>query len=161
MWSVPWRPGGKPCVRCVRRQLQHTTPSTRPSAESNPASAVAPQAKMSYDETFCYVTKPSADPTPQTVMVTHPHHPLAGQQVTIVGIRKGADPDLVIQLPDGTHAALAMSATDYASPPLQNPTEPVPLLDLQGLQNLARLVEGLLARPQATATRAPATTGDV
>jgi hypothetical protein len=94
-------------------------------------------------------------------MVTHPHHPLAGQKVTVVGIRKGADPDIVIQLPDGTHAALAMSATDYASPPLQNLTEPVPLLDLQGLQNLARLVEGLLTRRQATATRASATTGDV
>jgi hypothetical protein len=123
--------------------------------------AVAPQAKKSCDELFRYVTKPSADPTPQTVTVTHPHHPLAGQQVIIVGIRKGADPDIVIQLPDGTHAALAMSATDYAaSPPLQNPTEPVPLLDLQGLQDLARLVETLLARPQATATRASATTGD-
>lgn len=115
---------------------------------------------MSCDETFCYVTKHSADPTPQTVTVTHPHHPLAGQQVTIIGIRKGADPDIVIQLPDGTHAALAMSATDYASPPLQNPTEPIPLLDLQGLRDLARLVKGLLARPQATTTRASATTGD-
>ena len=108
------------------------------------------------------LSRSQTNPSPQTVTVIHPHHPLNGQQVTIVCIRKGTAPDIVVQLPDGTHAALAMSATDYvALPQIQNPTQPVPLLDPQGLRDLAHLVEGLLARQQATVTSSqPTTPGD-
>jgi hypothetical protein len=50
-----------------------------------------------------------------------------------------------VQLPDGSHAAVALSATDYAA----DPSAALPavatshLLDLQGLRQLAQLVEGL------------------
>ena len=73
-------------------------------------------------------------------------------------LRKGAVPEIIVQHPDRTHAALALSATDNPDPPpIQNPTEPVALLDLQGLRNLVRLVEGLRARQRATETSAPLT----
>jgi hypothetical protein len=69
---------------------------------------------------------------------------LCGHQVTIVRVRRGTDPDLIVQLPDGTHAAIAMSCTDYAVA-----TSPVPrmnaphLLDLDGLCLVAQILERL------------------
>ncbi len=90
--------------------------------------------------------------------ITHPHHPLRGQRVTIVRIRQGTDPDLIVQLPDGTHAALAMSATDYAGTPAVSAT-PAHLLALDGLRQVAHLLAQWrppASSPSPTATpRAP------
>jgi hypothetical protein len=72
------------------------------------------------------------------VTITHPHHPLRGQRVTIVRIRQGTDPDLIVQLPDGTHAARAMSSTDYAGTPAA-PATPSHLLALDGLRRVVHL----------------------
>src|SRR5207249_7826420 len=63
-----------------------------------------------------YTTPFSQQPS-ESVTITHPYHPLRGHRVTLVRIRHGVDPDLIVQLPDGTHAALAMSSTDYAGAP--------------------------------------------
>ena len=60
----------------------------------------------------------------------------------LVRIRQGVDPDLIVQLPDGTHAALAMSSTDYAGAPAAAPPgDATPLLALEGLRQVVRLVE--------------------
>src|SRR3954454_17374331 len=82
--------------------------------------------------------------TSELVTITHPHHPLCGQQVAIVRVRRGEDPDLIVQLPDGTHAAIAMSCTDYlaTSPPVPH-TDTPHLLDLDGLCLAAQLLERL------------------
>ena len=76
--------------------------------------------------------------------ITHPHHPLYGQQVAIVRLRQGANPDLVVRLPDGTHAAIAMHLTDYAgaSAPQLAPVSPH-LLDLAGLRQIVQLLQAL------------------
>ena len=67
---------------------------------------------------------------------------MRGQRVTLVRIRQGVDPDLIVQLPDGTHAALAMSSTDYAGAPAAAPPGgATPLLALEGLRQVVRLVE--------------------
>ncbi len=77
--------------------------------------------------------------------ITHPHHPLRGQQLPVVCVRRGERPDVIVRLPDGSHAAIALSATDYvrdssASPP----PAPVPhLLDLNGLRQLAQRIDDL------------------
>ena len=73
--------------------------------------------------------------------MTHPHHPLYGQRVQLVRIRRGPDPDLIIRLPDGYHAAIAASLTDYAGPALVNldAVEP-PLLLLDGLWQMAQWI---------------------
>jgi hypothetical protein len=80
------------------------------------------------------------------VTIIHPHHPLNGQRCEVVRIRRGVDPDLVIRLADGSHAAIAMSSTDYGEAPGQPvaPSGPdLPLLDLQGLRQIVRLVDQL------------------
>ena len=78
--------------------------------------------------------------------VIHPHHPLSGQQVEIIRIRRGADHDLIIRHLDGYHGAIAASWTTYASAPGALPAEKPPLLDLEGLHLLAHLVEQLQQR---------------
>lgn len=76
--------------------------------------------------------------------VTHPHHPLYGQQVTVVRLRHGAQPDLVVRLPDGSHAAIAMHLTDYAGAPAAPlRADPLPLLDLAGLRQVVQLLDRL------------------
>ena len=73
--------------------------------------------------------------------VTHPSHPLYGQRVEIVRVRRGPDLDLIIRLPDGYHGAIAASMTDYAGPaqPDSSADEP-PLLALEGLWQIAQFI---------------------
>jgi hypothetical protein len=81
------------------------------------------------------------------VTITHPHHPLRGQRLPVVSIRRGANPDVIVRLPDGSHAAVALGATDYAADPS---VPPVPaashLLDLHGLRQLAQFAADLRQR---------------
>src|SRR5438552_6953711 len=87
-------------------------------------------------------TTPSSQSPSGFVTVTHPHHPLCGQKLEIIQVRRGLDPDLIVRLPDGHHAAIAMSGTDWASPP-HDVTSPRPdhLLDLDGLRQARRLID--------------------
>ena len=57
-------------------------------------------------------------------------------------MRRGADPDLIVRLPDGMHGAVAMSWTDYAGT-AEAPanTESVPLLSLAGLRQLIQRLD--------------------
>jgi hypothetical protein len=79
------------------------------------------------------------------VTITHPHHPLRGQPLPVVNVRHGQNPDVIVQFPDGSHAAVALSDTDYATTsattlPLIHTAH---LLDLQGLRRLAQFLDGL------------------
>ena len=78
--------------------------------------------------------------------MTHPSHPLCGQQVEIIRVRRGPDPDLIIRYLDGYHGAIAASWTTYASTADAVPSEPPALLDLEGLCQLARVIEQLQKR---------------
>jgi Family of unknown function (DUF5372) len=76
------------------------------------------------------------------VTITHPHHPLCGQPVEIVRVRRGTDPDLVVRLPDGQHSAIAMSWTNYVtSAEHELPAISPHLLDFDGLCQVVRLIE--------------------
>jgi hypothetical protein len=79
------------------------------------------------------------------VTITHPHHPLSGQKVAVIRIRRGCTPDVIVRLPDGTHAALAVDLTDYGRTSGESSTEPLPSsrLDLQGLRTLAQFIAQL------------------
>lgn len=89
--------------------------------------------------------------------ITHPHHPLSGQHAGIVRIRRGPDPDLIIRLPDGTHAAIAMSWTDYAASPEPTPRAgPTPLLDIEGLWQIVHLLAHLRQESRAPLRETPA-----
>jgi hypothetical protein len=60
----------------------------------------------------------------------------------VIRIRRGADPDLIVRLPDGLHAAIAMSWTDYVLPaPPISVSDPTHLLDFQGLLQVAQFIE--------------------
>jgi hypothetical protein len=75
------------------------------------------------------------------VLVTHPHHPLYGQRVQLIRVRRGPDPDLIIRLPDGSHGAIAASLTDYGGSAQADSSgcEP-PLLSLEGLWQMAQFI---------------------
>ena len=76
------------------------------------------------------------------VTITHPYHPLHGQQVEVVRVCRGADLDLVVRLPDGLHVAIAMSWTDYAaSSDPDRPFAPPHLLDFDGLCQAVQLID--------------------
>ena len=99
-------------------------------------------------------TTPSSPSPWGFVTVTHPHHPLRGQRVEIIRLRRGKDPDLVVRLPDGCHAAIALSSTDYAAPPdLPPQSRPEYLLDLAGLRRVIQLLDRLASPQRATSTR--------
>src|SRR6266567_4198883 len=82
-------------------------------------------------------TSPSSQRDSGYVTVTHPSHPLCGQQVEIIRVRRGPDPDLIIRHLDGYHGAIAASWTSYASAGEALASEKPPLLDLEGLCHLA------------------------
>ena len=74
--------------------------------------------------------------------MTHPHHPLHGQRVQIIRVRRGRDPDLIIRMPDGYHGAIAASLTDYVGVSLPDPeVGTLSLLSLEGLWQIAQLIE--------------------
>jgi hypothetical protein len=79
------------------------------------------------------------------VTITHPHHPLCGQKVALIRIRRGSNPDAIVRLPDGSHAAVALGLTDYGQAPDASASPPLSssLLDLEGLRELARLIAQL------------------
>ena len=95
-------------------------------------------------------TTPSSQPPSGFVTITHPHHPLRGQRVEIIRLRRGIDPDLIVRLPDGRHAAIALSSTDYLSSP-EDPARPAAehLLDLEGLRSVIRLLDRI-AQPRTS-----------
>ena len=74
--------------------------------------------------------------------MTHPHHPLHGQRVQLIRVRRGPDPDLIIRMPDGYHGAVAASLTDYAgAPEVEQSSREPPLLSLEGLWQMAQFIE--------------------
>ncbi|HZO26939.1 MAG TPA: DUF5372 family protein [Chloroflexota bacterium] len=94
--------------------------------------------------------------------MSHPHHPLCGQRVEVVRVRRGADPDLIVRLPDGRHAAIAQSWTaEPHRPAAERPAAAAPLLAADGLRELAALVAHLRARRCAKTEIAANTPGSV
>ena len=90
-------------------------------------------------------TTPLSQGSSGFVTVIHPYHPLCGQAVEIIRVRRGDDPDLIIRHPDGFHMAIAMSCTDYAgpSPHNLNALSPPALLDFACLCQLAQFIAKL------------------
>src|SRR2546428_758116 len=74
------------------------------------------------------------------------YYPLQGQRCEIVRIRRAVDPDLILRLADGSHAAMAMSWTAYGEPqglPAAPSRPDLPQLDLQGLRQIVHLLDQL------------------
>jgi len=63
------------------------------------------------------------------------------QQVEVIRQRRGADPDFIVRLPDGQHAAVVMSWTDYAGVSEPPTTCPPALLALTSLRQTVQLLD--------------------
>src|SRR5215510_3616477 len=99
-------------------------------------------ASWAYQQYTTSISQPSLE----YVTITHPHHPLHGQRCEVIFIRRGVDPDLILRLADGTHAAIAMSWTDSGKGEALAAAQSgpaLPLLDLQGLRQLLHLWDQL------------------
>jgi hypothetical protein len=60
----------------------------------------------------------------------------------VIRVRRGADPDLIVRLPSGIHAAIAMSWTNYAtSSDSDPPSVSTHLLDINGLRQIVRFLD--------------------
>jgi hypothetical protein len=79
------------------------------------------------------------------VTITHPHHPLCGQQLPVVNVRQGQNPDVIVALPDGSHGAVALRDTDAAAATAADlpAFRASHLLSLGGLRLLARFIADL------------------
>ena len=87
-----------------------------------------------------HTTPPLQHPL-ELVTIIHPFHPLRGQQVEVIRVRRGTDPDIIVRHPDGSHAAVAMSWTDYAIPAgVEPPSSPPHLLEFTGLRQAVQLI---------------------
>ena len=95
-------------------------------------------------EAYAQHTTPESQSSSGFVTITHPHHPFRGQRCAVIRVRRGTQPDVIVRLPDGSRAAVALSWTDYGNPILSEPTrDSLPLLDLNGLRDAARLIAQL------------------
>jgi hypothetical protein len=81
----------------------------------------------------------------ETVVITHPGHPLSGKALAVLHYRpKGRLPSVLVEQPDGTTQCVPLSWTDRASPdPHRAVTVPGARLSGLALVELAGLIEGL------------------
>jgi hypothetical protein len=56
-----------------------------------------------------------------------------------VGFRHGEHPDVIVRLPDGSHAAIAIDATEPSA--LTPPDETAHVLDLDGPRRMVQLLD--------------------
>ena len=79
----------------------------------------------------------------QTVVITHPGHPLRGRTVAVLHYRpKGRSPSVLVEMADQTAQALPLSWTDRASPdPHRVASSPGMRLSGLALLDLVRLLE--------------------
>ena len=79
--------------------------------------------------------------------ITHPCHPLHGKRVQVLCTCRSLDATLIVRFPDGFRAYVPIAWTDLASPPEHDPrTDPLPLLDLDGLRQVVQLIDHMRCR---------------
>jgi len=81
-------------------------------------------------------TTPFARPSSGYVTITHPQHPLYGQRLRYARVqqRQGVELDLVVCLPNGVHAGITASCTDYQPSQKLASGEDLALIEIQGLR---------------------------
>ena len=78
---------------------------------------------------------------PTHITITHPHHPLNGQRLELVGVLRGPNSRLVVKMPDGSRVRVVRNWTDYArlSGDVELPAASH-LLPVEGLRELIKII---------------------
>ncbi len=99
------------------------------------------------DSTLPHLPRRLRDLSPSPTRITHCAVSACGSSVSAAALT------LIVRLPNGLHAAVAMSWTDYAAlPALDTPSATTHLLDIDGLRRAADLIARLRPAGQ-TSTR--------
>lgn len=86
-------------------------------------------------------TASSKPHTRTTVTITHPHHPLNGLKLEVVTGSRNPQSSIVVRTPDGATIRIRKEWTDYEDSPDERPAEPFHLCSLEGLKELAQILE--------------------
>jgi len=78
---------------------------------------------------------------PTHITITHPHHPLNGQTLELIGVLRGPNSRLIVKMPDGSRAQVVRDWTDYAqlSGDVELPAASH-LLPVEGLRELIKII---------------------
>jgi len=79
---------------------------------------------------------------PTHITITHPHHPLNGQRLELIGVFRGPNSCLIVKMPDGSRAHVVRGWTDYAqlSGDVELPAA-THLLPVEGLRELIKIID--------------------
>ena len=79
---------------------------------------------------------------PTHITITHPHHPLNGQTLELIGVLRGPNSRLVVIMPDGSRAQVVRDWTDYAqlSEGVELPAA-THLLPVEGMRELIKIID--------------------
>jgi len=78
---------------------------------------------------------------PTHITITHPHHPLNGQTLELIGVLRGPNSRLVVRMPDGSPVHVVRDWTDYGrvSGDVELPAASH-LLPVEGLRELIKII---------------------
>ena len=78
---------------------------------------------------------------PTHITITHPHHPLNGQTLELIGVLRGPNSRLVVKMPDGSPVHVVRDWTDYGrvSGDVELPAASH-LLPVEGLRELIKII---------------------
>lgn len=90
--------------------------------------------------------------------ITHPYHPLCGQEVEVIRRKRGVNDALIVRAPDGYHMAVALDSTNYVAVEDQvaPAREGLHLLDVEGLWATVQYIEQLRQRSHTTGVESEA-----
>lgn len=81
---------------------------------------------------------------PTFITVTHPHHPLRGQQLELVRVLQGVDSKLFVRHPEGRCFRIPRDWTDFEDRQAAHPVAPPErLLDISGLREVTVIISSI------------------
>jgi hypothetical protein len=78
---------------------------------------------------------------PTHITITHPHHPLNGQKLELISVRRGPNSVLLVKMLNGVRARLPRDWTDYGCSSLDEAsTDPAQFLSIEGLRKIIKII---------------------
>jgi hypothetical protein len=81
---------------------------------------------------------------PTHVTITHPHHPLNGKKLELLGVFRGPNSRLVVKMPNASTAWVKREWTDYVQVPEENEViEASHLVQIEGLREMITIIRNV------------------